>query len=41
MGRVSTIPAESVLLLTGYRADPEFLLRTGVEVNADIAGARL
>ena len=34
-GTVSTIPAESVLLLTGYRADPEFLLRTGVEVNAD------
>ena len=34
-GTVSTIPAESVLLLTGYRADPEFLLRTGVEVNAE------
>ena len=25
----------SVLLLTGYRADPEFLRRAGVEVNAE------
>jgi thioredoxin reductase (NADPH) len=30
----STLPAESVLLLTGYRADPEFLRRAGVEVVA-------
>ena len=34
-GSVATIPAESVLLLTGYRADPEFLRRAGVEVDAD------
>jgi thioredoxin reductase (NADPH) len=33
-GSVATIPAESVLLLTGYSADPEFLRRAGVEVNA-------
>lgn len=30
-----TIPAEAVLLLTGYRADPEFMRRIGVEINAD------
>jgi thioredoxin reductase (NADPH) len=30
-----TLPAESVLLLTGYRADPEFLRRVGVTVNAE------
>jgi thioredoxin reductase (NADPH) len=30
-----TIPADSVLLLTGYRADPEFLRRAGVEVDPD------
>lgn len=29
----STIPADAVLLLTGYRADPEFLRRAGVEVD--------
>jgi thioredoxin reductase (NADPH) len=28
-----TIPAESVLLLTGYRADPEFLRAAGVKVD--------
>ncbi|HXG89714.1 MAG TPA: YpdA family putative bacillithiol disulfide reductase [Vicinamibacterales bacterium] len=28
-----TIPAEAVLLLTGYHADPEFLRRAGVEIN--------
>ena len=27
------IPADAVLLLTGYHADPEFLRRAGVEVN--------
>jgi thioredoxin reductase (NADPH) len=30
----TTLPAEAVLLLTGYRADPEFLRRAGVEVRA-------
>ena len=34
---LSTIPAESVLLLTGYRADLDFLSRAGVEVNTDTA----
>lgn len=29
------IPAEGVLLLTGYRADPEFMRRAGVEINAE------
>lgn len=28
-----TLPADAVLLLTGYHADPEFLRRAGVEVN--------
>lgn len=28
-----TLPAEAVLLLTGYRADPEFMRRIGVEIN--------
>ena len=32
-GVTSTIPADAVLLLTGYRADPEFLRRAGVAVN--------
>ena len=36
-GQTSTIPAEAVLLLTGYHADPEFLRRAGVEVNANTA----
>ena len=36
-GESSAIPAESVLLLTGYHADPEFLRRAGVEVNRDTA----
>jgi thioredoxin reductase (NADPH) len=31
----ATIPAEAVLLLTGYRADPEFMRRIGVEINPD------
>ena len=30
-----TLPAEAVLLLTGYRADPEFMKRIGVDINAD------
>jgi thioredoxin reductase (NADPH) len=30
-----TLPAEGVLLLTGYRADPEFMRRIGVTINAD------
>jgi thioredoxin reductase (NADPH) len=30
-----TIPADAVLLLTGYRADPDFLRGAGVEVNAE------
>ena len=34
-GAMATIPAESVLLLTGYRADPEFLRRAGIQVNAE------
>jgi thioredoxin reductase (NADPH) len=29
------IPAEAVLLLTGYRADPEFMRRIGVTIDAD------
>lgn len=31
----TTIPAEAVLLLTGYRADPEFMRRIGVEINPE------
>jgi thioredoxin reductase (NADPH) len=30
-----TLPAEAVLLLTGYRADPEFMRRIGVTINPD------
>jgi len=30
-----TLPAEGVLLLTGYRADPEFMRRIGVEIDAE------
>lgn len=29
------LPADSVLLLTGYRADPDFLRRAGIEVRPD------
>jgi thioredoxin reductase (NADPH) len=29
------LPAESVLLLTGYRADPDFMRRIGVEINEE------
>jgi thioredoxin reductase (NADPH) len=31
----TTLPADSVLLLTGYHADPEFLRRAGVQVLPD------
>src|SRR5687767_15624677 len=30
-----TLPAESVLLLTGYRADPDFMRRIGIEISED------
>ena len=30
-----TLPAERVLLLTGYRADPDFMRRVGVEIHDD------
>jgi thioredoxin reductase (NADPH) len=30
-----TVPAEAVLLLTGYRADPEFMRRIGVEIHEE------
>jgi thioredoxin reductase (NADPH) len=30
-----TLPAEAVLLLTGYRADPEFMRDIGVEIHPD------
>lgn len=30
-----SLPAEAVLLLTGYRADPEFMRKIGVEINAE------
>ena len=30
-----TLPAEAVLLLTGYRADPEFMRRIGVTIDPD------
>jgi len=30
-----TLPAEAVLLLTGYRADLAFMRRAGVEINVD------
>jgi len=35
-----TIPAEGVLLLTGYRADPEFMRRIGVEIDPDTLAPR-
>lgn len=34
-GHVETLPADAVLLLTGYHADTEFLRRAGVEINVD------
>ncbi|MDO8680976.1 MAG: YpdA family putative bacillithiol disulfide reductase [Acidobacteriota bacterium] len=30
-----TIPADAVLLLTGYRADPDFMRHAGVEINEE------
>ncbi len=36
----ATIPGDAVLLLTGYRADPDFLRRAGVEINAETAAPR-
>ena len=33
-------PAEAVLLLTGYRADPEFMRRIGVEINPETQAPR-
>lgn len=35
-----TLPAEAVLLLTGYRADPEFMRRIGVEIHPDTLAPR-
>lgn len=35
-----TLPAESVLLLTGYRADPDFMRRIGVVINEDTQSPR-
>jgi len=35
-----TLPAEGVLLLTGYRADPEFMTRIGVEINPETLSPR-
>ncbi len=31
----ATLPAEGVLLLTGYRADPDFMRRAGVDINPE------
>jgi thioredoxin reductase (NADPH) len=31
----ATLPAEHVLLLTGYRADPDFMRRIGVTINPE------
>ncbi len=39
-GESTTVAADAVLLLTGYRADPEFLRRAGVDVDADTAVPR-
>ena len=36
-----TLPAEHVLLLTGYRADPEFMRRIGVTINRRNARAEV
>ncbi len=35
-----TLPAESVLLLTGYQADPEFMRGIGVELNPETLAPR-
>jgi len=34
-GLPEAIPADAVLLLTGYRADPEFMRRAGIEINPE------
>jgi thioredoxin reductase (NADPH) len=39
-GGTTTIPADSVLLLTGYRADPEFLRGAGIDVDVETAEPR-
>ncbi len=39
-GEAKTIPAEAVLLLTGYQADHEFLRRAGVQINSETAEPR-
>lgn len=31
----ATLPAEGVLLLTGYRADPDFMRSAGIEINPE------
>lgn len=36
----ATIPAEAVLLLTGYRADPEFMRAIGVEIDDETLAPR-
>jgi thioredoxin reductase (NADPH) len=35
-----TLPAEGVLLLTGYQADPDFMRRIGVEINPETMAPR-
>jgi thioredoxin reductase (NADPH) len=35
-----TLPAEAVLLLTGYRADPDFMRRIGIEINPETQAPR-
>jgi len=35
LARTETLAADAVLLLTGYRADPEFLRRAGVELDPE------
>jgi thioredoxin reductase (NADPH) len=39
-GARETLPADAVLLLTGYHADPEFLRRAGIEVNPETHAPR-
>lgn len=39
-GQTAAMPADAVLLLTGYRADPDFLRRAGIEVNPQTAVPR-
>jgi thioredoxin reductase (NADPH) len=37
---LAPIPADAVLLLTGYHADPEFLRHAGIEINRETAEPR-